>query len=224
MKRCTLLAAAVIAFLGLPAQAMPSMQGTALKGEVLEVLGVPTYTYLRLKTRDGEVWAAVPVAAVKKGDQVTLVNAQQMERFESKTLKRKFDKILFASLATGKQPAGHSAAPTPAKPVAKVERAKAADAKTVAEVVAGPAALNGKSVTIRGQVVKVSSGIMGKNWLHLQDGSGSAAKGTHDIVVTTKDTTAVGDVVNASGTVRTDVNLGSGYVYAVLVEDAKIRR
>jgi hypothetical protein len=225
MKRCTLLAAAVLASLGLAAQAMPSMQGTALRGEVLEVLSVPTYTYLRLKTKEGEVWAAVPVASVKKGDQVVLVNAQPVERFESKTLKRKFDRILFATLApTGKQPAGHGVAPTASRPVAKLERARAADAKTVAEVVAGPAPLNGKTVTIRGQVVKVSSGIMGKNWIHLQDGSGSAAKGTHDIVVTTKDTTAVGDVINASGTVRTDVNLGSGYVYAVLVENAKIRR
>jgi len=226
MKRCTLLAAAVLASLGLSAQAMPTMQGTALRGEVLEVLSVPTYTYLRLKTRDGESWAAVQKAQVKKGDQVTLVNMQTMERFESKTLNRKFDKIVFASLAgaEAKPPAGHGGAAAAAKPVGKVERAKAADAKTVAEVVAGPKALNGKSVTIRGQVVKVSNGIMGKNWIHLQDGSGSAAKGTHDIVVTTKDTTAVGDVVNASGTVRTDVNLGSGYVYAVLVEDAKIRK
>lgn len=228
MKRCTLLAAAVLASLGLSVQAMPSMQGTALRGEVLEVLSVPTYTYLRLKTKDGETWAAVQKAQVKKGEQVTLVNMQTMERFESKTLNRKFDKIVFASLAgagaDAKLPAGHGVPPAPAKPVGKVERAKAADAKTVAEVVTGPKALNGKSVTIRGQVVKVSSGIMGKNWIHLQDGSGSAAKGTHDIVVTTKDTTAVGDVINASGTVRTDVNLGSGYVYAVLVEDAKIRK
>lgn len=226
MKRFTLLAAAVLASLGLSVQAMPSMQGTALRGEVLEVLSVPTYTYLRLKTKEGETWAAVQKAQVKKGDQVTLVNMQTMERFESKTLNRKFDKIVFASLAgaDARLPAGHGGPPAPAKPVGKVERAKAADAKTVAEVVAGPAALNGKSVTIRGQVVKVSMGIMGKNWIHLQDGSGSAAKGTHDIVVTTKDTTAVGDVINASGTVRTDVNLGSGYVYAVLVEDAKIRK
>lgn len=228
MKRVTLVAAAVLASLGFSAQAMPSMQGTALRGEVLEVLGVPTYTYLRLKTKDGETWAAIQKAEVKKGDQVTLVNLQVMERFESKTLKRKFDRIVFASLAgaNAQLPPGHgtSTPRAPIKPVGKVERAKAADAKSVAEVVAAPAKLNGKTVTIRGQVVKVSTGIMGKNWIHLQDGSGSAAKGTDDIVVTTKDTTAVGDVVNASGTVRTDVNLGSGYVYAVLVEDAKIRR
>jgi len=34
----------------------------------------------------------------------------------------------------------------------------------------------------------------------------------------------VGDVVKAKGTVRTDVNLGSGYAYAVLIEDAKLAK
>ena len=43
-------------------------------------------------------------------------------------------------------------------------------------------------------------------------------------VVTTKDAAAVGDVVNAKGTVRTDVNLGSGYTYAVIIEDASLRK
>jgi hypothetical protein len=77
---------------------------------------------------------------------------------------------------------------------------------------------------VRGQVVKVNTGIMGKNWLHLRDGSGSAADGSNDILVTTKDIAALGDVVSAKGTVRTEVNLGSGYNYAVLIEDAALRK
>jgi hypothetical protein len=115
---------------------------------------------------------------------------------------------------------GHSAAATVA--VGKVEKAAGPDGRTVAEVVANRAALKDKTVTIRGQVVKVNSGILGKNWVHLQDGSGSATGGTHDILVTTLDTAAVGDVVNARGTVRTDVSIGQGYAYAVLVDNAKI--
>ena len=77
---------------------------------------------------------------------------------------------------------------------------------------------------VRGQVVKVNFGIMGKNWVHLQDGSGSAADGSNDILVTTQDRVAVGDVVNARGKVRTDLNLGAGYAYAVLIEDATVRK
>jgi hypothetical protein len=229
MKALTLFAAAILAT-GPAVEAMPSSQGPAMTGEVLEVRDVPSYTYLRLKTADGEMWAAVATAPVKKGARVTLANATVMENFESKTLNRKFDRIVFASLAepnavpASAPPGLHGAAPAPAAPVAKLARAAGPDAKTVAEVVAGTAALKDKPVTIRGQVVKASFGILGKNWIHLQDGSGSAARGNHDLVVTTADTPAVGDVVVASGTVRANVDLGSGYVYAVLVEDAKIRK
>jgi hypothetical protein len=118
----------------------------------------------------------------------------------------------------------HGAAPTPSVPVGRIEKSSAADGRTVAEVVANKGALKDKSVTVRGQVVKVSHGILGKNWLHLQDGSGSADKGTNDILVTTADDATVGQVVNASGTVRTDVDIGKGYKYAVLVEEAKLRK
>ena len=72
--------------------------------------------------------------------------------------------------------------------------------------------------------MKYTAGVMGKNWIHLRDGSGSATDNTDDVVVTTKDETKVGDVVLARGTVRTDVNLGSGYSYKVLVEEAKLQK
>lgn len=226
MNRRNVFAAALLAVASLAAQAMPSPQGATLKGEVLEVRDVEGYTYLRLKTRQGETWAAVTTAAVKKGAQVTLGDMMVMENFQSKALGKKFDRIVFASIADpGKAAAAspHGVAAAPAS-VAKVAKASGADGRTVAEVVAGRVALKDKPVTIRGQVVKVSSGILGKNWVHLQDGSGSAASGTHDILVTTTDTTAVGDVVNARGTVRTDVNVGPGYAYAVLVDGATIRK
>jgi hypothetical protein len=65
---------------------------------------------------------------------------------------------------------------------------------------------------------------MGKNWLHVQDGSGTAGAGTNDVLVTSKDQAAIGDVVNIKGTVRTDVKLGAGYDYAVMIEDASLRK
>lgn len=116
-------------------------------------------------------------------------------------------------------------APKPAStaPI-KVAKASAADAKTVAEVAGAPAKLKDKTVTIRGQVVKYTPAVMGKNFVHLQDGTGSAASKTHDILVTTADTTAVGEVIQASGVVRTHVDFGHGYSYAVLVEGAKLRK
>jgi len=66
--------------------------------------------------------------------------------------------------------------------------------------------------------------VLGRNWVHLRDGSGTAQDGSNDLLVTTKDTATVGEVVLASGTVHTDRDLGSGYAYKVLVEDATLKR
>ena len=106
----------------------------------------------------------------------------------------------------------------------KVPKATGPDAQTVAEIIAKKTALNSKPVLVRGKVVKYTPGVMGKNWIHLQDGSGSAADSTNDVLVTTKDETKIGTVVVARGTVRTDVDLGSGYFYKVLVDEAKLQK
>jgi hypothetical protein len=104
----------------------------------------------------------------------------------------------------------------------KVEKAKGADARTIAEVYAQKAALKEKPVAVRGKVVKFNEGIMGRNWVHLRDGTGK--QGTNDLTVTTNDKASVGDVVTAKGTVRTDKDFGAGYAYPVIVEDASVTK
>ena len=123
-------------------------------------------------------------------------------------------------------PPSHGAvgAPAPTPTPVKVTKAPGPEGRTVAEGVAGKATLKDKTVVVRGQVVKMNAGIMGKNWVHLRDGSGSAADGSHDLLVTTQDKPSVGDVVAARGTVRTDVTLGQGYSYVVMVEDAALKK
>jgi hypothetical protein len=106
----------------------------------------------------------------------------------------------------------------------RVPKATGPDARTVAEIVTKGSELKDKTVLVRGKVVKYTPGVLGKNWVHLRDGSGSASDGTNDVLVTTKDETKLGDVVLARGTVRTDINIGSGYAYRVLVEEAKLQK
>jgi hypothetical protein len=65
---------------------------------------------------------------------------------------------------------------------------------------------------------------MGKNWMHLRDGSGTRAKGDDDITVTTSDSVKVGDVVTVKGTLNVDKDFGAGYEYPVIVEDAKLQK
>lgn len=113
---------------------------------------------------------------------------------------------------------------TPDVAVTKAAKAEGPDGRTVAEVNANRAALKGKPVAIRATVVKFTGGVMGKNWIHLRDGSGSAADGSNDIVVTSQADFKVGEVVVVRGIVRTDVDLGSGYFYKVIVEDATVQK
>ena len=222
----------------------------SVTGTVLETMDAAGYTYMRLKTPKGEIWAAVQKATVKKGSEVTVVNATPMNNFESKTLKRKFDVIFFGNLgpatgaAAGSPPfaSGHGApvnrqaqeavaaphaslgnAPAGTGEI-KVKKAEGSEGKTVSEIYAAKASLKDMSVAVRGKVVKYNPGIMGKNWIHLRDGSGSNEKKDNDLTVTTSDSAAVGGVVLVKGKVHLDRDFGSGYVYSVIIEDAKVSK
>lgn len=206
-----------------------------LQGKVVEAMDVESYTYVRLQTKTGEAWAAVPKAPIKVGSEVTVEGNTVMTNFESKSLNRKFDRIVFGKFAgagsqTATLAAGRDGGETrtgSGKPVdgdVKVAQATGPDARTVAEIVTRKAELKDKPVVVRGKVVKFNPAILGKNWIHLRDGSGAASDGTNDIVVTTSDEARTGDVVLVKGVVRTDRDLGSGYSYKVLVEDAKLQK
>lgn len=225
-------------------QGAAPVQETNIKGKVVERIDAAPYSYLKLSTPSGEVWVAVPQTSAEKGSEVTVANAFPMKDFESKTLKRKFDVVYFGTLGgaegdapanAGGMPAGHppvsGAAPQGAPSGAaadltdiKVSKASGPNAKTVAEIYAQSAALKDKPVAVQGKVVKYNAGIMGKNWIHLRDGSGTAEKSDNDITVTTQDQAAVGDVVTAKGTVRLDQDFGAGYKYPIVVEEAKISK
>jgi hypothetical protein len=92
--------------------------------------------------------------------------------------------------------------------------------KTIADLYAASAQLGGKSVKVRGKVVKYNANILGKNWLHLQDGTGSA--GSNDLLVTTSAEAKRGDTVLIEGQVALNKDFGAGYKYNLLVEDAKV--
>jgi hypothetical protein len=129
------------------------------------------------------------------------------------------DALAFGNAASGGSEGAK--ARVPSEPI-KVEKAKGADAYTVSETYEKAGKLDKKTVVVRGKVVKVSKGIMGKNWVHLRDGSGDPGKGTNNLVVTTKDAPKVGDVVTAKGTLYKDKDFGSGYKYQVIVEEATV--
>lgn len=192
-----------------------------------EVIQSSNYTYLRVSDEGKEIWIAISRQEVEKGKSYYYEPSVEMTNFESKELKRTFPTILFVDkfsdqpiVAANAKPALTSKGnqPAVAKEGIKVEPAKGGI--TIAELYANKDSYAGKTVKIRGEVVKFSPEIMGKNWVHLQDGTNS--NGSFDITFTTNDVTKVGDVVTFEGIVALKKDFGAGYFYDILVENAKL--
>ncbi len=210
----------------------------AFTGTVAETMNAGGYTYARLQA-DGreDVWIAATEFPTKTGDRLTVVLEMPMANFESKTLNRTFPVVYFVAGVTrdGQVVAGAPAAGG-AAPSMMTSHAPAATATTVepiatppgglsiADVFAKRDALAGKQVTVRGKVVKVNNQIMGRNWVHIQDGSGSASDRTNDLTVTTAAEVKTGEIVTATGVLAARKEIGEGYAYEALLENATIVR
>lgn len=112
---------------------------------------------------------------------------------------------------------GQAAAPATVEPIAPPP-----GGISIADVWKQRKALAGRTVTVRGKVVKANNQILGKNWIHLQDGSGSASDRTNDLTFTSDETVAVGDIVTFSGVLAIGKEIGEGYAYDAIVEHARI--
>ena len=226
-----------------PSATQPAQSGKIV-GTIVETMDSGGYTYMRINAADGEHWVATPQVKVKVGQAVAVTAQMTMEKFVSSTLNRTFDKIVFATMESGSAPAQAATAGTP--PVSPmtgamgtpadhmrpkvdvgdiaVPKAEGNEGKTVSEVWSHRAHLAGKEVVVRGKVVKFLGGIMGTNFMHIRDGSGSEQSGDNDLTVTTSDTASVGEIVTLRGTVQVDKDFGAGYRYPVIVEKAKLTK
>ena len=212
-----------------------------VRGTVVETMNSGGYTYVLLDVGGEQLWMAGMESSVEVGHVVETGQGMPMQQFTSKTLNRTFDVLYFVDgfrnlsvpAATGEQasagmPAGH---PDISKPQGHPEPGVAAPAlkldpvepgQDIAWVYANKDSLAGQQVSLRGKVVKYNEGILGWNFLHVQDGSGEAGDGSNDMIVTTKAQSAVGQTIVLNGTVLLDKDFGAGYSYPVLIEDAKL--
>ena len=211
----------------------PSPSVESFAGKVVETMNVANYTYALIDIGPKRVWTAAPQFPVKVGDSVTVTEARPMADYHSKTLNRTFDVVYFSGsvavngvrpspVGAAELPKDHPPIPRPTETAAPdlsgIKRA--ASGQTVAEVYSGREKLAGKPITVRGRVVKYSPMIMGKNWLHIRDGSG--AEGSNDLTVTTATPAKVGDLILVTGVLKRDRDFGAGYKYGLIVEDAAI--
>jgi hypothetical protein len=234
MRSFLILVLAILFFSCVRNKTLPGMQNTvqntvqtdAKVFTVYEVIQTTNYTYLKVKDNIGEKWVAVTRQDINKGDVYYYDNALQMSNFNSKELNRTFDVIYFVSqisktpIAQENQGSGmpvHSGKLN-AEKSGKIFMAKTGNEITIAQLFSKKTEFAGKEIEIRGIVVKVNPGVMDRNWIHIQDGTGTDEG--FDLTVTSQDLAENGDEVTFKGVIAIEKDFGSGYLYDVIMENA----
>lgn len=201
--------------------------GPENKAVVLETLDAGTYTYLLLESDGKEFWGAVTARTVEIGKTYYYTESVWMKDFESKQLQRTFDAVLFID-HFGEQPlhAGNPNMQTSTQDHTSTSREEnltithSGEEISLEELFGNKEKYKGKQVTVKGEVVKINTGIMDRNWIHIQDGT--SYEDQYDLTVTT--TADVGfdlnDIVAFKGTITIDKDFGAGYFYGVIMENA----
>ena len=220
---CTLL------FFASGSVANDSTSGT---GTVAETMDSGGYTYIRLE--ENGHWLAGPPTDIEVGDVVEYIFAYEMGEFHSRTLDRTFQNIMFtpritvtnlvraeahadaSSVSLMGEELGITKSAAAAAPVAG-EIAPLEGGKTIEAIRTEHEQLKGQQVSLRARIMKVNEGILGKNWITLQDGTGTAPE--NKLLATSAELAEVGDLVTAKGIVIADVDLGMGYNYKVVLEE-----
>lgn len=190
---------------------------------IKESIDASAYTYLLVTEKEKEFWIAIPQTKVEIGKTYTYEGGVEMKNFESKELNRTFDSVFFVEgIVDPNAPAASEPTSTPTKVVSSKELSKgitlAKGAITLYDLYTNKDKLAGKTVILTGKVVKFMPEIMNKNWIHLQDGTNYNA--FSDITITSLEKLKVDDIVSLKGTVVLNKDLGSGYKYEILIEDA----
>jgi hypothetical protein len=211
-----------------------------ISGTIVETMDSGGYSYVLLDTGSSRVWVAGPVTTgLEVGQKVSSPDGMEMKNFTAKSLDKTFESIFFVGgivpegaetaaasphggmgMNMGGSPAASSNTKLDKAEVTGVE--KLAGGYTVEEIYSQAAQLGGQTVKLRGQVVKFTANIMGTNWVHIQDGTGTAE--TSDLTVTTAATLAAGDLVVVEGPLSVDKDFGAGYKYHVIVEGATVTK
>jgi hypothetical protein len=198
---------------------------------VRAVLQTNNYTYLGVRENEDTTWLAVPKMEANPGEIYYYQGGNEMVDFKSSSLNRTFKSVWFlAGVVSENDMLKTTSSPTSSKSASgsKAEESKL-DLKiepveggiSIGELFANPEKYSGQTVKVKGQVIKFSSSIMGKNWIHLQDGT--EFEGQFDFVATTDQIVKQGDVIVAEGKISLNKDFGYGYFYKVIMEESKIQ-
>lgn len=197
--------------------------------DVKEVIQTSSYTYMKVNENSADRWVAVSRMDATKGDKYYYDSALLMNNFHSKELDRDFETIYFinkvstspisAEREKATMPSNHSGK-TKSTQSSSVTLKKADTEITVAQVFENRSEYANKQIEISGIVVKVNKQVMGKNWIHIQDGT--THNGSFDLTITSQDLPSKGDEVTFKGTIILEKDFGAGYFYDVIMEEGVI--
>jgi len=193
------------------------------QAKVVEVLPTEKYVYLNVEEDGSKYWIATGKQDVKEGEMVFFKNGILKKNFESKEYNRIFETVyLVSNIVKANHGNAMSGTPQtsnePEKSVKeKMEFVEVSGSISIAEIVNSPEKYKGKEVQVTGVCTKVNPNIMGRNWIHLKDGS----KDDYDFVVTSSLMVPEGHTVTLVGTINTNLDFGAGYKYDILMENAK---
>jgi hypothetical protein len=194
---------------------------------VKEVLQVKGYTYLKVNESGKDLWLAVPTLEAKEGDTYYYEKGFEMTNFKSKELNRTFETITFLERAS-KEPIASAKSTQVVSPgssksniVKKEIKITPADGGiSISQLFSAKESYAGKKVRIKGQVTKFSPAIMGTNWIHIQDGTDY--NGSFDMTLTSNKVVNPGDTLTFEGKITLNKDLGYGYFFEVIMEDATV--
>lgn len=189
----------------------------------VDILHTDKYTYMEVTENDARFWIAVPRREVEKGATYTYTGGLMKTNFRSVEFDRVFETIYLVSGVTQVYAGGTAvdrALAQQQQPAASVpvNTTPAEGAVKISELFAQRTQYEGKVVSVTGRCVKINKLIMGRNWVHLDDGSISGT----DLTVTTSADVPLGSTVTMTGTIALNRDFGAGYLYEVIMEGARV--
>jgi len=185
---------------------------------VEEVLPTSSYVYLYVKEGEKSYWISTSNMEVKPGEAYLFHEVMEQVNFKSKELNRTFDTLYLVSniVRINSKGDGHmNADPSSTSPVGSVS---VEGSMKIADLVANKKAYAGQTVQLSGTCVKINKAIMGRNWIHLQDGS----MNDYDLVITSDAMVPVGNSVTMTGVVTLDKDFGASYQYELIIEEGRV--
>lgn len=185
---------------------------------ILESLPTVRYVYLRVKEGQEEFWIATSKMEVTIGGTYFYRDGLLKTNFESKEHNRVFEKMYLVSTLVAADHSHTTQAKTEEVITKNSEHVNGKGSVKIADLVANPEKYSGKSIQISGQCTKVNPNIMGRHWMHLKDGS----QDDYDLVITSNVLIPEGHTVTMVGKVALNKDFGSGYKYAIILEDGVV--